>query len=125
MKHVLLLALALVVSAAAQTPRTIDFTQPLISIVGKPMLQDPKDPASAITLGDAAVLALETATEDDKGASGEDKFKRDQLARKIYGKKDVALTVEEIALIKTRIGKVETPAVVGAAWPLLDPASGK
>jgi len=83
---------------------------------------DPKVPV-ALTLGEVAVTALESQLEEDKQATGADKFKRDELARKIYGKKDVALPAEEIATIKDRIGKSFGAMVVGAAWRMLDPAS--
>ena len=103
--------------------RPIDFTASIIGIDGKPMMNgDPKVPV-ALTLGEVAVTALESQLEEDKQATGADKFKRDELARKIYGKKDVALPAEEIATIKDRIGKSFGAMVVGAAWRMLDPAS--
>jgi hypothetical protein len=76
-----------------------------------------------MTLGDAALMALETALEEDRQSTGADKFKLDDLARKIFGKKDVILPVEDIATIKTRIGKAYGPMIVGAAWRVLDPAT--
>lgn len=121
-KTVFFFLLAVSVLNAQDKPRAIDFTTALSTISGKPILQDPKDSKSIFTLGDAAVVALEGEIESDRGESGEQKFKRDQLARKIYGQSSIVLTVEEIALIKDRIGKVASPVVVGAAWPLLDPA---
>lgn len=109
-------------ASAQDKPRVIDFTKPLIGIDSKPIIKD-KDGKEPMTLGDAAVIALETSADDDRTQSGEEKFKRDQLARKIYNQKDVVLSIEEIALIKTRIGKILVPAVIGAAWPLLDPST--
>jgi hypothetical protein len=110
---------------AAEAPRTIDFTQVLIAVDGKP-IQEPTAPGKEapppLTLGDVAVVALDAALEEDRTASGEAKFLRDQIARKIYKKKSVILTVEEITTIKTRIGKAYPAGIVGAAWRLLDPA---
>lgn len=101
--------------------RKIDFTQVLRGFDGKPInvgdAAHPKD----LTLGDACVGALETPLDADRPDTGEVKFKRDQLARKIYGAKGAELHPEDLALIKERIGKVYGPLVVGAAWPLLDP----
>jgi len=101
---------------------TIDFTQQLTGIDGKPLMNgDAKTPVP-MTLGDAAVLALESQIEEDRTTTGDAKFKQDELARKIYKNAKASLTVEEIASIKTRIGKVFPPMTVGAAWRLLDPS---
>lgn len=103
----------------AARPR-INFTEVLQGLDGKPLAGADKD--KPLTLGDVAVTALESPTEDDKAKTGEEKFKLDQLARKVYQNKSVTLTVEEIATIKERIGKIYGPLVVGATYPLLDPA---
>jgi len=106
----------------AADPTSIDFTQVIIGLDGKPLLQgDPKTPIS-MTLSDVAMNALETMIEEDKQMSGSDKYKQDELAHKFYMNKRAVLTVEEIALIKTRIGKLYSPLIVGASWRLLDPA---
>ena len=105
----------------AQDARHIDFTQVLNGVDGKPIVNPDKSP---MTLSDAAVTSLETALDEDRPADGSKQFRLDELARKVYQSKDAVLKVEEIALIKERIGK--TPwnyhAVVGAAWRILDPA---
>jgi hypothetical protein len=73
-------------------------------------------------LGVACVNALESQLPDDQREQGQEKFKRDELARKVFGQKSVALTVEQVASIKDRIGRAYGPVVVGAAWRILDPA---
>jgi hypothetical protein len=108
-------------------PRHIDFTQALKGVDGQTISSgkaaaDGKTPVP-MTLGDAALMSLETALEEDKQSTGADKFKLDDLARRIYGKKDVVLPIEDVATIKTRIGKAYGPMIVGAAWRLLDPAA--
>ena len=106
----------------AAEPAFIDFTQPITGLDGKPISQgDPKSPI-VLTLGDVATTALETMIDEDKSATGETKFRLDELARKIYQNKHAVLSVEEVALIKTRIGKLFSPITVGAAWRLLDPS---
>ena len=109
-------------------PRHIDFTQVLTGVDGKTInyseakaAGDAKAP-SPMTLGDVALVALESALEEDRTMPGADKFRLDDLARRLYKNKDVVLPVEDIATIKTRIGKAFGPLVVGAAWRLLDPA---
>ena len=120
------------VPAEAQAPKVkIDFTQKLIGVGGKPLLQGGDDcktgqvpgrdcPQIPITLGEAAVWALETPLAED-GPDPLKKFARDQLARKIYGNEGAELSVDEIATIKDRIGRAWGAPQVGAAWPLLDP----
>jgi hypothetical protein len=116
----LTLCLMLAVSAHAAT---INFDQPLTAIDGKPIMQNPQDPKSAaVTLGDVAVNALETQTQDDAKMTGLDKFKLDALAHKIYKNKAADLTPDEVASIKDRIGKIYPQLFVGAAWRLLDPS---
>jgi hypothetical protein len=110
----------------AQNVRRIDFTQPLIGMDGNPITSaDAKGVLTPMTLGDAAASALETILEEDRQSPGAEKFKLDELARKIYKKKDAVLLVEEIATIKNRIGKYYGPIVIGPAWRILDPAETK
>jgi hypothetical protein len=104
------------------TPRPIDFTQVLVGINGQPMMAGDVKSPTPLTLGDAAVNALLSPTQADQQMTGIEKFKLDELARKIYGKKDVVLTLDELKLIKDRVGSISPPMVVGAVWRLLDPA---
>jgi len=97
-------------------------TQPILDLDRNPIPGgDAKTPV--LTLGIVAVNALESILEEDRGQTGSDKFKADELARKVYKAKAAVLTVEEISLIKTRIGKAYGPLIVGYAWRLLDPAT--
>jgi hypothetical protein len=121
-KLAILLLLVGAIAPAQSTPRHFDFDQVLIGIDGKPLQNGDARTPTPLTLGDAAVNALESQTPDDAKSSGAEKFKLDELARKVYRNKDVTLSVEEIAIIKDRIGKVYGPMVVGAAWRILDPA---
>jgi hypothetical protein len=60
--------------------------------------------------------------DDPKGA---DKFERSMLARMCYKNDPTPLTCKQIGMIKDRIA-VRFPAdIVGAAWPLLEPAAEK
>jgi hypothetical protein len=126
-------AVALTVSlAGAAEMRGIDFTQRLVGANGEPLWQGGRDckpdqvpgrdcTREQQTLGDVALVALLAMIDEDKNLDPRKKFERDQLARKVFRAKNAALSAEEIALIKERIGKVLGPAQVGAAWPLLDP----
>ena len=54
-----------------------------------------------------------------------DKFRRYQLAQKIYEAKDVSLKAEEIALIKEAVSATMTPVVVGRVFEAIDPTETK
>lgn len=108
--------------AADKSGRTIDFTQGLMDIDNKPILNG-KEP---ITLGFIATQSLWATLESDKQITPEQKFNLDVLARKIYKNKAAILTVEDIAVLKKRIGEMPSfgPGIVGITWRLLDPNVG-
>lgn len=119
---VLIAALVLALPLTAKAAK-IDLTQELRDAQGRPFIyQIEPDPAKPrpMTLADACVNALETTTQDDSRLTGEQKFKMDELARQILSKSATPLTVEQIAILKERIGKIYSPAVIGAAWRLLE-----
>ena len=105
-------------SAALATE--IDFTQVLKAVTGQPLKQNGADGRTLEdqTLGDVAGIALEQAAPDEH-LDGTTKFKRDQLARKIYGNKSANLSPDEISVIREAIGRAWGPPQIGAAWPLL------
>jgi hypothetical protein len=119
----ILIIMALAGMALAQTTPKIDFTQILTGPDGKAISSGADAKAPSLTLGDVAVTALESALEEDKAMPGAEKFKMDELARRIYKAKAAVLSVEDVTLIKTRVGKGFSPPVVGAAWRLLDPTT--
>lgn len=134
MRLVTLFLVSLSASAfAADAPREIDFTQVLKGPTGEDLTNCARfDDAGkvcvkqeAVTLGDASAVALEAMTDKDRSIDPKIKFDRDLLARKVYKNAHAVLTVDEIKMVKDRIGDVYGPAQVGAAWPLLDPTLGK
>lgn len=64
--------------------------------------------------------ALLTPQRGEESLPGEEKLKRWELARKIHGKFDVDLSLDELTLIKTLVGKAFGPVVVGQVWSLLE-----
>jgi len=75
----------------------------------------------AFTLKNACVTALQIQFDDEKGLSGEDKFKRHKLVEKIYAAKgEIDMTVEEVTLVKKIIGKAYGTLIVGRCWELLE-----
>lgn len=70
------------------------------------------------TLGDVASDALFTP---EQGVVGEEAAKRGALAIEIVRSKEpLNLTVEQVALIKKRIGETKTPLVITQAWGMLE-----
>lgn len=79
-----------------------------------------------ITLAGIAVNALLAQHEDERALAGADKVKRYKLAQKIHDSTgEIEIMSEEVALLKTLIGKTYPPLLVGLAWGLLeaDPAA--
>jgi hypothetical protein len=115
----------------AESPHEIDFTQQLTGIGDVPLTrcvktevqEDGREKCAEIgplTLGDAAVEALQRTLDKDKNEKGTNKFERDHLARKIWKNAHAILSVDDIKLIKDRVGDGWSTPVVGAVWPLLD-----
>lgn len=111
-------------------PRAIDFNQSLTGYDGKPLMEgDPAHgvPLAPVTLGEIARLSLEANLDADRSeTSGKPKDEREAIVRKLFSLKEqkyasVALTVEEIAMLKERIGKAMPTVYVYPAWHLLDP----
>ena len=80
-----------------------------------------------VTLGMVAMRSLLAVYDDERALPAEEKFKRGELARKIYestiGSGEPALTVEEMATVKKLIGKAYPPLMVTQIWRMLDPAA--
>ena len=97
----------------------IDFSVALKSLAGDE-IKDGK--GEAFTLRDAAVVALDAVSDDDRKLDGKEKYRRGHLATRIYGTKEpIALDVDELALVKTLIGKIYGPRIVKETWDILDP----
>lgn len=97
----------------------IDFSQKILTLGGEEMKTE-KD--EAFTLRNAAVVAIDAMTDDLKKMEAREKYRRGELAARIYrAKEPISIDVEEVALIKELIGKIYGPHIVHEAWNLLDP----
>lgn len=76
-----------------------------------------------LTIGKAAVIALTAQSAEDQSASGEERFRLGRLANRVVDQED--LSIEDLALVKTRIGKFFNPTVVYKAWLILDPTNAE
>lgn len=79
----------------------------------------PKGPERELTLKDAALLALCTALEEDRGMDGKTSFERLELARRINKGGEVDLEPAEAALIQNRLPKVYPILIAGAAYEMM------
>lgn len=91
-----------------------DLTQELKNPYGKPF-----EPAS-ITLEQACFQAVSAALPEDQGLPVQEKLKLYRAAQKISASGVADFTVEELTLIKERIGKTWSTLVIGAAFDVLD-----
>lgn len=95
----------------------MDFAIILKDLDGKPMTNAGQD----ATLRSVAIAALTAVFNDETHLSGEEKFARYELARKIHSATpEEEFSVEEIALVKKLIGKGFPPLVIGPAFLILD-----
>lgn len=95
----------------------INFNQELQTFDGKPIIkQGTKE--ETLKLIDVAVNALLTP---DEKSSGEERFKRYNIALNIHSNSNEAdLNVEDVATLKKLIGVTYAPIVVGQAWNMLE-----
>jgi hypothetical protein len=91
-----------------------DLAQELKNPYGKPF--EPE----AITLEQTCFQAVSAALPTDQALPVPDKLKLYRVAQKISAGGVVDFSVEELTLIKERIGKTWSTLVIGAAFDILD-----
>jgi len=95
----------------------LDTTKVLVNIAGESLKESVNDVAVDVILRTVVVNALLSPVEKDTGMK---KMEKEELARKIYQNDSVDLTIEQVKLIKDRIGEMYAPIVVGQCWRLLE-----
>lgn len=140
---------AFVVLAAwliAPTPAlATDFTQILLDDDGCPLKNDfstqrssstvakaecPRDPKFDVplprldlTLGDLVYYSLSvTITAESPQPTGDEKFKRAELGKRLRRADNLTLNGEEMVLVKKVVGLIWPPSTVLLVFPLIDPA---
>lgn len=98
-----------------------DFSTVITDLNGKPLTGQSE--GKTLTLGEVCANALLAQFPDETNLPGADKVKRFDLAMKVSTAKNVTLSAEDTALLKTVIAKGFGPLVVGRSWALLDPPS--
>ena len=83
-------------------------------------VRDKKDgPERELTLKDAALQALCSPLDEDRGMDGKVSFERLELARRINKGGEVELNPVEAAMIQNRLPKVYPILIAGAAYEML------
>ncbi len=96
----------------------VDFSAPLLDLSGQPIKIDPaKD--DVVTLGFACLRALTTAFPEDQSLTGEQAFKRLELARRIHKGAEQELDPAEAVLIRDRVPKIWVLEISGQVYELL------
>ena len=100
----------------------LDLDAVIKDIDEKPIKKD-KDEKTELTLKDVCINSLLAMLETDKGSDGTKKVSLFSLAMKLQGG-DGDVTVEEMATIKERIGKMYMTVIVGRAYALIEGTDG-
>ena len=98
----------------------VDFAAKLKNLNGDPIKMAGGD-SEVATLGDVAISALFTMTENDKKLTGPQKFDLYVLATIIKAGGEIDIKAKDIVLLKDRIAATNGPLVVGRAYELLEP----
>ena len=107
----------------------IDVAQQLTELGGTPMVTGRQvcqvcgsviGESEPMTVRLAAVRALTAQYRDEQDLAGDEKVTRFHLALRLTDESEPDLKAEEIVLIKSVVGKMYGPVVVGRMWSILD-----
>jgi hypothetical protein len=93
----------------------INFDQVLNQLDGKPFM----DEAVPFTLKTASVRALTMVLQEDAAMSGEDAFKRLELARKVNAGGEVEIDPGDAVTIRNRAAKMYAVTISGQMYEML------
>ena len=97
----------------------IDFSAVIKDLDGDAVKDGEKD----ATLGRVACTALLASYGDEQHLPAEDKIKRFRLAEVAARGGEQEVKIDDVALVKTLIGKAFAPLVVGRAYDIIEPPS--
>ena len=99
----------------------IDFSAVIKDLDGEAVKDGEKD----ATLGRVACTALLASYADEQDLAAEDKVKRFRLAEVAARGGEQEIKVDDVALIKTLIGKAFAPLIVGRAYDIIEPPAAE
>jgi hypothetical protein len=100
----------------------IDFSRPIHHLDGSEIPDLDGDKTQPLTLKLCAIRSLTGALKNDSNDSGVKRFERGALAYEIHKSDSLNLSVEQISMIKERIGQAYPAVIVYRAWEMLDPS---
>lgn len=122
-----ILLCALMASAGAALADPVDFSAHIVDLDGRdiPMSQDKGAPALDLRRAAEVALLAEPDSRDPRAPPRDfaEKSRRFDLALRIHDGGKIALTAEEVTLLKTAIAASFGPLIVGRAIQILDPAA--
>lgn len=97
----------------------VDVTQILTDYQGKDLTQGPKK--EKLELRSVISTAVNTMNlQGEKSMTSEEKNKAYQISTRVWSKKEVDFTVEQLAFIKEKVGKVYNPLVYGRICDIIE-----
>lgn len=100
----------------------INVTQPILDYEGNPTQKG----EGVFTIRNAIEQALNTFLKGAPPMTEEDKAKCYQISMKVWARKEVNLTVDDMSFIKKRSGQIHNPITYGRLKDLFDkPEDGK
>lgn len=95
----------------------VDFSKLLNDLSGQPIKNDKG--GEDLILKDVAIRALTTALPEDQALTGEQAFKRLELARRIHQGGEQELDPAEAVLIRDRVPKIWVLEISGQVYEML------
>jgi hypothetical protein len=99
----------------------IDFSAVIKDLDGEAVKDGEKD----ATLGRVACTALLASYADEPNLAAEDKVKRFRLAEVAARGGEQEMKIDDVALVKTLIGKAFAPLIVARAYDIIEPAAAE
>jgi len=102
-------------------PMKIDFSAVIKDLDGDAVKDGEKD----ATLGRVACTALLASYADEQSLAAEDKVKRFRLAEVAARGGEQEMKIDDVALVKTLIGKAFAPLIVARAYDIIEPPAAE
>lgn len=98
----------------------IDFSAKMTDLAGEVVKVNDKGEEKDWLLSNVVTNALTVALPGDDKLEAPEKLRMGILAQEVYGKAEIAVSPEDVTLIRERVGKAYGPLVVMKAYELLD-----